>query len=94
AHRFDPRHHRIDLTQAPLLRFAVTQEPDTGRWLVLQLMHHLIGDHSTLEVLDAEVRAFLGGYDNALPAPQPFRHLVAQARLGIAPEEHERFFRA
>jgi amino acid adenylation domain-containing protein len=92
AHRFDPRHHRINLTQAPLLRFAVAQEPDSGRWLVLQLQHHLIGDHSTLEVLNAEVQAFLGGYDNTLPVPQPFRRLVAQARLGISPEEHERFF--
>ena len=27
ARRFDPRHHRIDLTQAPLLRFVIAHEP-------------------------------------------------------------------
>ena len=28
-----------------------------------------------------------------MPAPLPFRNLVAQARLGVSPEEHEAFFR-
>ena len=28
-----------------------------------------------------------------LPSPQPFRNLVAQARLGVGKEEHEGFFR-
>ncbi|MBS9440045.1 amino acid adenylation domain-containing protein, partial [Photorhabdus noenieputensis] len=40
--RFDPRQHRIDLREAPLLRFVVAQETD-GRWILLQLLHHLIG---------------------------------------------------
>ena len=89
--RFNPRRHRIDLTQAPLIRFAFAQDVD-GRWILLQLLHHLIGDHSTLEVMDTEVRAFLSGEGEHLPAPQPFRNLVAQARLGVSQAEHERFF--
>ena len=28
-----------------------------------------------------------------MPAPLPFRNLVAQARLGMSREEHEAFFR-
>ena len=28
-----------------------------------------------------------------MPAPLPFRNLVAQARLGVSREEHEAFFR-
>ncbi|MBD2782839.1 condensation domain-containing protein, partial [Xenorhabdus szentirmaii] len=43
ARRFNPRHYRLDLSQPPLLRFVVAQEED-GRWIVLQLLHHLIGD--------------------------------------------------
>ncbi|KAF8944472.1 hypothetical protein BGZ46_006252, partial [Entomortierella lignicola] len=39
--RFDPLYHRIDLTQAPLLRFVTAQESD-GRWILIQLQHHLI----------------------------------------------------
>ena len=55
---------------------------------------HLIGDHSTLEILYTEVDAVLEGRAESLPAPQPFRNLVAQARLGVSAEEHESFFRA
>ncbi|CAQ85107.1 MULTISPECIES: non-ribosomal peptide synthase/polyketide synthase [Photorhabdus] len=89
--RFDPCQHRLDLSQAPLLRFVVAQETD-GRWIVLQLLHHLIGDHTTLEVMNNEVRAYLAGQENSLPAAVPFRNLVAQARLEISHAEHTRFF--
>ena len=61
--------------------------------MVLELLHHLIGDHSTLEILHAEVEAMLEGRAHELARPQPFRNLVAQARLGVSAEEHERFFR-
>ncbi|WP_049786408.1 non-ribosomal peptide synthetase [Mycetohabitans rhizoxinica] len=91
ARRFDSRHTQLDLTQAPLLRFAIAQDTD-GRWLAVQLLHHLIGDHSTLEVMHAEVRAFIEGEGETLSAAQPFRNLVAQARLGVSQTGHERFF--
>ncbi|WP_338927442.1 amino acid adenylation domain-containing protein (plasmid) [Mycetohabitans endofungorum] len=91
AQRFDPRHTRLDLTQAPLLRFAIAQDTD-GRWIMVQLLHHLIGDHSTAEVTHVEVQAFIKGEGATLPAAQPFRNLVAQARLGVSQAEHERFF--
>ncbi|MBN3775591.1 condensation domain-containing protein, partial [Burkholderia sp. Se-20378] len=94
ARRFDPRSYRIDLSQAPLLRFVIAYDADSHRWLLLQLQHHLIGDHSTLEILQAEVQALLTGQGHTLRTPQPFRHLVAQARLGLPQAEHERFFRS
>ncbi|MCF2133805.1 MULTISPECIES: non-ribosomal peptide synthetase [Mycetohabitans] len=91
ARRFDLRHARLDLTQAPLLRLAVAQDTD-GRWMLIQLMHHLIGDHSTLEMMHSEVQTFIAGEGRSLPPAQPFRNLVAQARLGVSQAEHERFF--
>ncbi|WP_033058535.1 non-ribosomal peptide synthetase, partial [Sinorhizobium arboris] len=91
--RFDPRQHRIDLGQAPLLRFVIAREPGSERWLLLELQHHLIGDHTTAEVMHAEVQAVLEGRVHALDAPQPFRNLVAQARLGMDAKAHEEFFR-
>ncbi|WP_422393456.1 amino acid adenylation domain-containing protein [Mycetohabitans endofungorum] len=91
AQRFDPRHTRLDLTQAPLLHCAIAQDR-RGRWLLMQRLHHLIGDHSTLEVMHVEVGAFIEGRGDTLPPAQPFRHLVAQARLGVSQAEHERFF--
>ncbi|HEY6253916.1 MAG TPA: amino acid adenylation domain-containing protein, partial [Candidatus Angelobacter sp.] len=90
--RFD-RRHRIDLTQAPLLHFAVSHDPETHCWVVLQRSHHLIADHSTLDVLRAEVSTLASGQAQRLGRPEPFRNLVAQARLGTSQEEHERYFR-
>ncbi|MCC8415596.1 AMP-binding protein, partial [Photorhabdus laumondii] len=91
AQYFDLHHHRLDLNQAPLLHFGVAQEED-GRWSVLQLLHHLIGDHTTLEVMNGEIQAYLAGQEGNLPVPIPFRNLVAQARLGVSQAEHTRFF--
>ncbi|ANP91712.1 hypothetical protein [Rhizobium leguminosarum] len=72
------------------MRFVIAREPGSGRWLQLQLLHHLIGDHTTLEVMHAEVRAVLDGRAHELAAPQPFRNLVAQARLGLMPRRMKR----
>ncbi|MCP3468300.1 amino acid adenylation domain-containing protein (plasmid) [Bradyrhizobium sp. CCGUVB23] len=91
--RFDPRRQRIALGRAPLLRFVIAREPGSARWLLLQLQHHLIGDHTTLEVMHAEVRAVLEGREHELAAPQPFRNLVAAAQLGVDAKAHEEFFR-
>ena len=77
AQRFDPRHYRLDLTQAPLLRLVIAQEPSsivrpsrtmedksTDRWLVVLLLHHLVGDHSTLQLMHSEVLACLRARPN------------------------------
>ncbi len=93
AQRFDPRRYRMDLTKAPLFQFVIAREPGSERWLMIELQHHLIGDHSTMEILHGEVNAILTGRADQLPAPQPFRNLIAQARLGLSEAEHERFFR-
>ena len=90
--RLDPRKNRIDITQAPLLRFTIAQETD-GRWILVELLHHLIGDHSTLEVTLNETEAFMGGLGHTLSAPQPFRNLIAQTKVSQSQEDHERFFR-
>ena len=43
--------------------------------------------------MQEEIQAHLLGQAEQLPAPLPFRNLVAQARLGVSQEEHEVFFR-
>ncbi|WP_254634394.1 condensation domain-containing protein, partial [Mesorhizobium sp. GbtcB19] len=92
-HRYDPSHFRFDLTKAPLLRFVVAKDPENGRWLLLEVHHHLIGDQSTLDILNEEIEAILAGREDELPAAEPFRNVVAQARLGVSAAEHERYFR-
>ncbi|PHQ52957.1 hypothetical protein BLA24_05270 [Streptomyces cinnamoneus] len=82
----------IELDRAPLLRVSVAAEPGTGRWLALLRIHQLIRDHTTQEVLLGELWALLSGNEDSLPQPLPFREFVAQARLGVSRDEHERYF--
>ncbi|WP_454878888.1 amino acid adenylation domain-containing protein [Serratia inhibens] len=89
---FDPRRIRPDLTRAPLLNFVTAQQAD-GSWCVLQQWHHLIGDHSTLAVMQEEINLILAGRGDELAAAPPFRNAVAQALLGVSEAEHEQFFR-
>ncbi len=83
---------RMDLGRAPLLRVLVAAEPGTGRWLALLQRHHLVLDHTGLEVVIREIGAFLAGREDRLPVPVPFRDFVAQARLGVSREEHQEYF--
>jgi amino acid adenylation domain-containing protein len=91
--RFDPRRCRIDLRQAPLLRAYIAFDKGQNRWLMMQLLHHILADHTTMEVMQEEIQAHLLGLAEQLPAPLPFRNLVAQAQLGLSKDEHEAFFR-
>ncbi|HVG43608.1 MAG TPA: AMP-binding protein, partial [Longimicrobium sp.] len=91
--RYDPRRYRMDVRRPPLRRACIAEDRARGRWLLLMLVHHLTGDHESLEVQQEEIAAHLRGRESELPAPQPFRNYVARARLGVSQEEHERFFR-
>ncbi|KAF9342603.1 hypothetical protein BGX26_007206, partial [Mortierella sp. AD094] len=88
----DPRQHRIDLTKAPLIRFMIAQDSD-GSWSVVQLLHHIIGDNSTMAVMMSEIQALLNNQAQSLQEPQPFRNMIAQARSGPTIEVHEQFFK-
>ncbi len=89
-----PRHYRIDVRRAPLLRALFARDPSGDGWLLLLLHHHLVSDHTTLEVLQEEVRMHLLGLADQLPPALPFRNFVARARLGVSSAEHEAFFAA
>ncbi|KAG0006016.1 hypothetical protein BGZ79_010664 [Entomortierella chlamydospora] len=91
AKTFDPSIYRIDLTQAPLIGFAIAQDVD-DHWIAVKLMHHLIGDNSTDEVMTTEVKALFNGQISLLHAPLPFRNLIAQTRSGSGTETNEHFF--
>ncbi|MFJ8470244.1 amino acid adenylation domain-containing protein, partial [Streptomyces swartbergensis] len=82
----------MELDRVPLISAHVAADPAGDRWLGLLRIHHLLQDHTTLDVLLDDLRAFLSGRTEELPEPVPFREFVAQARLGVPQEEHERYF--
>ncbi|MFJ4836478.1 amino acid adenylation domain-containing protein, partial [Streptomyces sp. NPDC088747] len=82
----------MDIGQAPLIRVYTATDPANGQWIALVQAHHLISDHTTLDVLLEEVRSFVEGREDTLPAPLPFRNFVAQSRLRVAQEEHQKYF--
>ncbi|MCY1023460.1 non-ribosomal peptide synthase/polyketide synthase [Pyxidicoccus sp. MSG2] len=91
--RHDPRHYRLDLRKAPLLRCAVAHDAANGRWLLQVLFHHLIDDATSLRLMVAQILVILAGRRELLAQPVPFRNYVALARR-VPQAEHEAFFKA
>ncbi|MBZ9641125.1 non-ribosomal peptide synthetase, partial [Streptomyces sp. PSKA30] len=84
----------MDLSRGPLLHAHVARQPGGDRWMAVLQVHHLIQDHTALDVVMGEVAAFLDGRQDTLPEPLPFREFVGQARSGVSSQEHETFFAA
>jgi len=91
--RFDNRHTRLDLAQAPLIRVAWHQDALTGQCLALLMFHHLVLDHTAVEVMRQEMNAYLQGQGETLGEAMPYRNYVAQAALGTSEQAQEVFFR-
>ncbi|KAF9377940.1 hypothetical protein BGX21_003056, partial [Mortierella sp. AD011] len=91
ATQFDSHEFRIDLAQAPLIRVVLAQEID-GRWILLQLVHHMIDDQYTRIQLQNEIQALLEGRSEKLNEPQPFSAFIAQTRSGPDADEHKLYF--
>ncbi|WP_313646174.1 amino acid adenylation domain-containing protein, partial [Pseudomonas sp.] len=82
----------LRLDQAPLLQLFYRQGEE-GIDATLQF-HHIVLDHTALEVIGEELQGLLQGLPAPVARPVPYRNYVAQARLGISQVEHEAFFHA
>ncbi|MDE1484422.1 non-ribosomal peptide synthetase, partial [Xenorhabdus bovienii] len=91
--RFDPRKIRLPLEQAPLLHLVIARDDEHQRWILLQLMHHLIGDHATLELMLQEIRLIMAGREQDLLPVVPYRQLITQLKETSHQEEQEAYFR-
>ena len=90
--RFDPRHYRLDLRQAPLMQL-MHAKGEGEEWVALLMFHHVVMDHTALDIVRREIQAHLAGESAQLAAPMPFRNVLAAARLALDEQAHERFFR-
>ncbi len=93
AERFNNRHFRISLQQAPMYRLFKCFDQPNHRWLVILIMHHLVIDHTALEILFYEIQALMRNQGDSLPPPIPFRNFVAHIRLSNRQAWHEAYFR-
>ncbi|WP_186130523.1 non-ribosomal peptide synthetase, partial [Burkholderia gladioli] len=91
--RFDPRHQRLDIGHAPLMRLVFADDAANRRAVAILLFHHIVMDHTALEVVMQEMQAHLRGEEDRLADAVPYRNHVAQTRLALAREDHEAFFR-
>ncbi|MDN6887916.1 condensation domain-containing protein, partial [Variovorax sp. CAN2819] len=90
--RVDPIGYRIDVRRAPMVEAVAAHDAANRRWLLQLPCHHLISDHTTLELLMDEIASIQQNPEIKLPSPVPFRDFVARARLGLSTDEHEAFF--
>ncbi|CTP83376.1 non-ribosomal peptide synthetase [Xanthomonas graminis] len=84
----------VSLQQVPLIHAHLARDLDAGRWLLGLQHHHLVMDHTTLELLIEEVHAHLAGRQQQLPPPLPFRDFVAHTQAGVSAQEQQAFFTA
>src|SRR5262249_24132777 len=87
-----PRRGGLDRRQAPLIRATIGADPETGEWLLGLLVHHIVADHRTQELILSEMELLLRGQGDRLAARLPYRNFVAQA-YAVSPAEHEAYFR-
>jgi amino acid adenylation domain-containing protein len=83
---------RIDVRKAPMLAAVATHDAANARWLLELSSHHLVVDHTTLELVVEEIALIQQGRRAELPAPVPFRRFVGQARLDGGQAAHQAFF--
>jgi len=95
--KFDPRSYRLDVRQTPLIHISISYDSKNNRWLMQQLVHHLIDDQITMNIVRDEIGLHLSDKTSELSEPIPFREFIflsqskAQSKVGI--EEHKEFFK-
>ncbi|MCR6651362.1 MAG: condensation domain-containing protein [Cellvibrionaceae bacterium] len=63
----DSRPLRIDVRQAPMFQATARYEPESGRWLLTLLGHHMVDDNTTLQHLVQEIALIQQGRKADLP---------------------------
>ncbi|MBP6751092.1 MAG: amino acid adenylation domain-containing protein, partial [Xanthomonadaceae bacterium] len=92
AARYAPGRFSLDVTRAPLLRFGDAFDPETGQWLMCLVFHHLVLDHTSLEVIMEEATLIGQGRSDELLPPAPFRNYIWQVKVDADPAAHQAFF--
>ncbi len=92
AAQYDPSRFRMDLLRAPLFRCCYAYDPASDRWLMCVAFHHLVMDHTSLEVIMEEATLIEQGRESELPKPAPYRNYIWQAKVQVDRSAHKDFF--
>ncbi|WP_167336258.1 non-ribosomal peptide synthetase [Xanthomonas sacchari] len=88
----DPRVARKDLRVAPLLEARHARDP-AGGWLLAILVHHIVSDHVSQNLILGEIDLLLRGRADLLQPPMPYRDFIAAQRAASATEQRHYFER-
>ncbi|MCC8365342.1 amino acid adenylation domain-containing protein [Xenorhabdus sp. PB61.4] len=88
----DPDIVRMNINKAPLLSASIAREPNSDKWYLSLLHHHLVCDNLSLKLVFDEVNAMLQGQHEQLPTALPYRNFIAQTK-NIPLEQHQSYFR-
>ncbi|PMQ03274.1 Gramicidin S synthase 2 [Dyella sp. AD56] len=86
----DPRALRKDLRAAPLLEAHYARD-HAGGWLLAILVHHMVSDHVTQNLILEEVDLLLRGRGDLLRPSVPYRKFIAAQRFA-SPAAQRRYF--
>jgi len=92
AAQYDPSRFRMDLMRAPLFRCCYAYDQTADRWLMCVAFHHLVMDHTSLEVIMEEATLIEQGRESELPKPAPYRNYIWQAKVRVDRSAHKDFF--
>ena len=91
--RFDPRHYRLDLHQAPIMRVFIAHDAVNARWVMLRVFHHVLSDHTSSEVMRHEIQAHLLGQADQLARTTAIPRLCRPGEVGGVRGRAPTFFR-
>ncbi len=91
--KMEPAEQAMDITQAPLFRVQLAEDPQSDQYFILLQLHHIISDHVGLEIIQAEVQAIIEGREGQLSLAEPYREFVAHTLHQAKTLNTETFFR-
>ena len=76
---FEASKTSIALSQSPIFELTAARDPQSESCYLLMRLHHIIWDHSGLDIFLNEMEKILKGQEALLGAAIPFREYVAQS---------------
>lgn len=89
----DPQKLRLDLTRPTLVTAFVAESRDDEECRLALVVHHVILDHVSLDIMFGEAQSIMQGHRRQLPPTPRYQQLVRQISRKNRAAEHEAFFR-